>query len=295
MVMRPSAFIALLGALLLMAGAAPPGRGTAPAAREGGDGLALRQELLIPLPGERLSMHTTVLRPAGAGPFPLAVINHGSSQSSLERAQLPSPEYPVVSQWLLDRGYAVALPLRPGHGATGGPYFEDQGRCANPDYVKSGLATAASIQAAIDYLTAQPYVRKTDVIVLGQSAGGWGALALASRNPPMLRAAINFAGGRGGHANGQPNNNCAADRLIEAAGAFGQTARISTLWLYAQNDSYFAPSLSSFMFKTFDKSGGLGEYDLLPPFGPEGHLLADAPDALALWAPIVSKFLAAHP
>ena len=299
MAMRPTAFAAGFCALVALAGIAASR--TAPvggAAQKPLDGRASSEDILIPLPGEQLRMHTKVLRPPGRGPFPLAIINHGSSESSLERAEFPPPYYPVLSQWLLDRGYAVSLPLRPGHGATGGPYFEDQGRCENPDYVKAGLGAAASIQAAIDFLTAQRDVRKTQVLVLGQSAGGWGALALASRNPAAVRAVVNLAGGRGGHANGEPNNNCAPDRLIEAAGAFGNAAKIPTLWLYAENDSYFAPALSNMMYRRFAAAAAAGEsseYHLLPPFGPEGHLLADSGEAIGLWTPILGKFLAEHP
>ena len=293
---RLTALVAGLGALLLLAGLAALSKGAATAdPQPSANTAAPRQDLLVPIPGQRLLMHTTVLRPPGRGPFPLAVINHGSTESSFERAQTPPPEYPLVSQWLLARGYLVALPVRPGHGATGGPYFEDQGRCERPDYLQSGLRTAASIQAAIDFLIARPDVDKSGVVVLGQSAGGWGALALASRNPPMVRAIVNFAGGRGGHASGQPNNNCSPDRLVEAAGEFGQGARIPTLWLYAENDSYFAPALSNYMYATFSRGGDHSEYHLLPPLGPEGHFLADSPAAFALWAPIVANFLAAHP
>ena len=97
------------------------------------------------------------------------------------------------------------------------------------DYRVSGAATADSIQAALDYLVQQPFVKKADAVIVGQSAGGWGALALASRNPRNVKAVINFAGGRGGHAGGRPNNNCKPERLIAAAGSFGASARIPVL------------------------------------------------------------------
>lgn len=283
---------------LLLAAVPPPqaseiGEGTAgPQGVE--EGAWRRQLWLIPLPGERLLMHATVLRPQGDGPFPLAVINHGSSQSSFLRGQFTPSLYEHVSRWFLDRGYAVVLPIRGGHGATGGPYFEDQGRCESPNYEKAGAATADAIQAAIDYLAAQPFVRKSGVVVIGQSAGGWGALALAGRNPPTVRAVINFAGGRGGRADGQPDNNCAPDRLVAAAGIFGRSARIPTLWLYSENDSFFAPALSKRMAEAFQSGGGIPEYHLLRPFGADGHIFIERGDAVPLWAPLVEKFLARH-
>lgn len=278
------------GVLLAVTAATASSTAAAPRAPEG----VTREILKIPLPGQRLRMVTTVLRPPGDGPFPLAVVNHGSTENAYVRAHLPPPLYPLISRWLLARGYVVALPLRPGHGATGGPYFEDEGRCDNPDYLKSGLATADSIQAAIDALTAKSFVRKSGVVVLGQSAGAWGALALASRNPPQVSAVVAFAGGRGGHADGRPNHNCAPARLVKAAGAYGRTARIPTLWLYAENDSYFAPRLSKRMAAAFTDAGGRADYRLLPAIGRDGHPLMQSRAASKLWAPIVATFLSQH-
>src|SRR5262249_34325417 len=153
-----------------------------------------------------------------------------SIQSQEIRQTYELREYPLVSQWFLDRGYAVVLPLRPGHGETGGPYFEDQGRCDTPDYSRAGRRTADSIEAALAYMKAQPFVRRSGIVGVGHSAGGWGALALASRTPRAVEAVINFAGGRGAYVGPGPNSNCAPDRLIATAGEFGRTARIPTLW-----------------------------------------------------------------
>jgi len=297
---RTGRAITLAGAFLLFAFALTPAWASseigeqAPGPQGAEEGAMRRQLWLIPLPGERLLMHTTVLRPPGSGPFPLAVINHGSSQSSYSRAQFKPSLYEHVARWFLDRGYAVVLPIRPGHGETGGPYFEDQGRCESPEYEKSGAATADSIQAAIDYLTAQPFVQKADVVVVGQSAGGWGALALASRNPAAVRAVINFSGGRGGRADDRPNTNCSPERLVAAAGTFGRAARIRTLWLYSENDSFFAPALSKRMAEAFRNAGGPVDYHLLPPLGADGHVFIERSDAAPLWSPIVEKFLSSH-
>jgi dienelactone hydrolase len=251
-----------------------------------------RQLWLIPFPAANVDMRTLVFRPRGEGPFPLAVINHGSTQDAESRTSAPMQEFEALTAWFVRRGYAVAIPERPGHGRTGGPYLEDQGDCAEADYRRSGLATAASIEVAIAYLTAQPFVRKNDVIVVGQSAGGWGALALASQNPPGVRAVINFAGGRGGRSYDQSNNNCAPDRLIAALRVFGQTARVPTLWIYTENDSYFPPDLSRRMAEEFGLAGGSVEYHLLPAFGTEGHVLAESRDTAHIWGPTLDAFLA---
>lgn len=102
---------------------------------------------------------------------------------------------------------------------------------------------------------------------------------------------IAFAAGRGGHADSEPNRDCVPDRLVQAAGKFGRTARIPTLWLYAENDSYFAPGLSKRMAAAFKNAGGRADYRLLPAIGRDGHPLMESRAASKLWAPIVANFL----
>jgi dienelactone hydrolase len=250
-----------------------------------------RQLWLIPSSQLGLMLRAYLFKPAGNGPFPLAVVNHGSQQDASARAHMGMPAFPALTQWLLERGYAVLLPQRPGHGATGGPYLENQGGCDDADYIRSGDATADSITAAIDYMIAQGFIRKTGVVVIGHSAGGWGALALAARNPPAVSAIVDFAGGRGGHNRNQPNQNCAPDRLVVAAGAFGRTARVPSLWLYAENDSYFAPVLSQRMADAFRSAGGNAVFDLLPATGREGHGLIDDAAPAASWVTSMASFL----
>ena len=255
------------------------------------EALSRRQPWLIPLPEQRLLMVASVWRPQTSAPYPLAVISHASAENSELRTEDPTLKYEALARWLTQHGFVVTLPLRPGHSRTGGPYLEDQGGCDDADYVKSGLATAATIEATVAYMSAQSFVKKGRAVVFGQSAGGWGAIALASRNPPGVRAVVNFAGGRGGRSNLQPNNNCAPERLISAASEFGKTARTPSLWIYTENDSFFGPAISKRMADAFRLAGGSAEYHLLPPFGEEGHVLVTSPTAVPIWRPIVEKFL----
>ena len=256
------------------------------------EGAIRRQLWLIPTHDRASMMRTTLFRPPGAGPFPLVVINHGSTQNEMQRAAYRLPEYPALAQWFVTRGYAVAVPQRPGHGESGGLYYEDQGGCTNADYRRAGYGAASSIAAVIDYLTRQPFVRKTGVIVTGQSAGAWGGIALAARNVREVKAVIAFAPGRGGRIDGETGKNCAPERLIAAAREFGEKARIPTLWIYAENDSYFPPALSRKIAEAFRLSGGKAEVHILPPFGTDGHELIRAPEAVPVWAPLVERFLA---
>jgi hypothetical protein len=79
--------------------------------------------------------------------------------------------------------------------------------------------------------------------------------------------------------------------LVVAAGRYGSTARIPTLWLYAANDSFFAPDLARKMFDAFVRAGGRAEFVALPAFGSDGHQLFSAAGGRALWQPPIEKFL----
>jgi len=252
------------------------------------------QTWLVPLPhdGNR-AMHAAVYRPPGDGKHPLAVINHGSPAKPEQRPAV-KPAYKAAAAWFVRRGFVVALPIRRGYGATGGGWDETYGRCDNPDFRRAGLETAKDIRAAIQYMQQQSFVSPERALVVGQSAGGWGAVALASLNPPEVGAFVNFAGGRGGYAGGKPNSNCRADRLIEAAGEFGKTARGPMLWIYTENDLFFSPSISRGMAEAFAARGGRAEYRLLAPFGKDGHAMFGAADGLARWRGAVAAFLDAN-
>lgn len=234
-----------------------------------------RQEWRVPSPDTDIAARALLFRPAGAGPFRLAVIAHASTENVLRRAQMPQPEYRALTAFLVARGFAVLVPERLGHGATGGRYVEDQGGCDEADYARAGRATAEEISLALDYLQKQDFVRKDAAIVLGHSAGGWGALALASADPKEISAIIAFAPGRGGHANDEPNKICAPHTLVAAAKEFGKAARIPVTWLVASNDSYFAPAFSKALADAFRGGGGKVDFRSLPAMGSEGHWMIE--------------------
>ena len=258
------------------------------------------QRWLVPSPDPDTAAHAVLFRPPGEGPFRLALIAHASTQNVLRRAQMPQPEYRALATWLVARGFAVLVPERLGHGATGGRYLEDQGGCDEADYVRAGRATAEEIMAALDYLRGQSFVRRDGAIIIGHSAGAWGTLALAGQNPPGVAGIIAFAPGRGGHANDFPNQVCAPHALVATAAEFGRAARVPVAWLVAANDTYFSPALSRQLADAFRAGGDKVEFRVLAASGSEGHWLAETeggvkiagPEldrALKLFAPTVAK------
>ena len=271
---------------------------TAAFAAAADDQQQLQEEVwALPLPVPTIAY---VVRPVGDGPFPLAVMNHGVSMDPVQRIFFPLVEFRDAAMWFARRGYIVVAPSGPGYGAAAvespeaglfSVFFSKVGKCTNPNFRGAGLAKAQLNLWIIEYMSTLKLVVPDNVIVVGQSAGGWGSIALSSSNPSQVKAIIVFAGGRGGRVGGKPNNNCAPDKLVEATGEFGRTSRVPMLWIYIENDSYFGPELSKRMHAAFTAAGGNAQYHLFPPHGSDGHFFIDAPDAVAIWSPLVGAFL----
>jgi dienelactone hydrolase len=233
---------------------------------------------------------TRICRPPGEGRAPLVVINHGSPPDPAARPRWATPTCNAVAEWFLQRGYVVAIPLRRGYGATGGSWAEGYGTCNRADYAAGGLASAADLEAVVRTMRTLPYVAPNRLVMAGVSAGGWASLAFGSRYPDGLIAVLNFAGGRGGHRDNVPNNNCSPDQLVAAAATFGRTSRVPSLWVYALNDSFFDPRLARRMFDAYTGAGGRAEFVQPAAFQRDGHdLFGNA--GVPVWGPIAGTFL----
>ena len=249
----------------------------------------------------RLPVLAFVVRPVGDGPFPLVVMNHGISLDANQRTMFPMIEYRDAARWFARRGYVVISPIRYGASSLDdkdqglyGAVFAHVGSCDNPNFRGPGLAIATLNEWVIDYMSKKKMIQPGKVVVVGQSGGGWGSIALGSLNPSSVQAIITFAAGRGGRVDGKPNNNCAPDKLVAATGEFGRTARVPMLWIYAENDTYFGPELTKRMHQAFVEAGGNADYRMLPSFGSDGHFMIDSADAVPIWSPLVSQFLEKH-
>jgi dienelactone hydrolase len=241
-------------------------------------------------------MQMRVCRLNGDKSTSIAVINHGSPSNSSQRPTMKTTSCDAeVTKWFRSRGYAVAYPLRRGYGETGGKWAEEYGSCSRPSFGPAGLATADDIDSAVRYLTTLPFVRKDRVLVVGQSAGGWGTLAYASRNPDYVWGMINFAGGRGGQQDGVANKTCNAEELVTATGRYGAKARKPLLWITTENDHFFDPKLVARMHEAFVKGGGIAHRVLLPAFAKDGHTLFFGKGGSDIWGKYVSAYLETLP
>lgn len=235
---------------------------------------------------KELKLEATIYRPEGNGQFPLAVLNHGSPRSAADRPNRTRERYPQQAAWFLARGFAVVIPMRRGYAGSDGDWAEGGGPCDRANWHLAAKKSAKDIRAAVDFMQTMPFVDRSRVLLVGQSAGGFGALALAAEGVEGLKGVINFAAGRGSPQGGK---NCSPENVIYSMGQFGKTTKVPTLWIYTENDSYFPVSMIHEMHTAFRKRGGHATLVLLPPFGNDGHLLFSR--GIERWSPVVDEFL----
>lgn len=233
-----------------------------------------------------INLSATLYKPDGKEPFPLAIINHGTPRSKEDRNR--NVTFKTQSEYFVKKGFVVVVPMRRGFGESEGIYVEEHGKCERPDYYSAAMEGAKDIKAVVDYMIKQPYVDKSKILIIGQSTGGFASLAFGSMNVEGVIGIINFAGGRG-----SPRDDfvCAPNTLIWTVGKFGKTSKMPTLWIYTENDKYFAPSISKEMYEEYVKNGGKAKYVLLPPFMEDGHKLFHRKEGMPIWTPIVDEFL----
>lgn len=238
-------------------------------------------------------LYTRVCRPPGDQPARVLVLAHGSPADPTRRpAMMPAACDQEAVQWFMARGFMVIAAIRRGYGLTGGPLTETSGRCSAAEYVAAARESARDLDATVRYATRLPYAQSGNVVVVGQSAGGWAALGYNSVPHPNVVAMVSMAGGRGGRVGNVPHTNCRPEELVRAAGTLGATATTPMVWVYTQNDSFFSPALAKGMYDAFRRSGGTARLFQLGPFQDDGHSLFFGRGGSAIWGPLIDDYLA---
>ncbi len=248
----------------------------------------LREDLRIPKAdaGEQ-GLQALFLRPAAPGRYPLVIFNHGTPRDPVARRQLSPYAYLPVAMQFARRGYAVGIVMRRSYGTSGGPYADGVDCGGDANFTQTGLNAADDIRTALEFFARRPDVDPDTIIAVGESAGGLGSLALASLRPRGLVAAVSFAGGHGSTASFQI---CQKYKLVNAFATFGRTARVPTLWIYAENDSFFEPRVAQEFYRAFTGTGGKAEFVAHPRHGEDGHNFIYR--GIAQWTPYIDAFLA---
>lgn len=252
------------------------------AAQEPPWGKAMHEQVvMIPNLSGTMQLETTIFKPNGSGPFPVAIINHGKQAGN--PAWQPRDRSPVVAREFLERGYAVMLPMREGFAHSGGVYTDP-----GCDLEYNGKYEADDIQAAVRFARQQPWTDHDKIVVIGQSHGGLSTMAFGARNPAHVKALINFAGGLR-----KDGDTCRwQDALVRAFENYGKTTTIPSVWFYGANDSLFSPELARRMFDAYSKTH-LADARLIAfgPFGKDAHNLGGSLDGVSIWWPPTEALL----
>lgn len=146
----------------------------------------------LPSPGEEVlvrrgavTLSGFLLTPDRPGPYPAAVLIHGSGPTSV-RAYWRPPAFPFwkdIAEFLVAKGFAVLAFDKPGVGLSTGDWrvqsFEDRAR---------------DVLAVIEYLASRGDVRADRIGVLGHSQGGWIAQRVAARHRERVAFVATLAG-----------------------------------------------------------------------------------------------------
>jgi dienelactone hydrolase len=244
--------------------------------------------------GRPVRLEAVIFRPRGAGPFPLAVINHGSTGRGGNPGRFTKTWFAHdLADFLNDHGWIVAFPQRRGRGKSDGLYDEGfaenrmHGYTGDIDITLRGADRALSdIDAAIAALRQRQDVAHTPVLVGGVSRGGVLSIAYAGRHPEQVVGVINFVGGWLGEKSSTAST---VNRfLFERGASYGRP----TIWIYGQHDPYYSIAHSRDNFAAFEKAGGQGkflEFDM--PVG-QGHSVITRPN---LWSGPIDSYLSSLP
>lgn len=232
-----------------------------------------------------IKLQVTQFTPAGSGPFPLVVINHGKS-SKLRPAEQPRYRLEHVAREFLQRGYVVVFPMRKGFAGSQGAYTG-----TGCDTTKNGYNQAEDIAATIQYYQTQPSIQKDQILVIGQSHGGLSSMALAAQNLEGVRGVINFAGGL--RLADRPGCDW-QQSLVAAFATYGQKAKIPSLWFYGANDSYWPLNLAKKMHEAYTANGAPAKLIAYGSFAKDSHTLFASPKGVSIWWYEVEQFLTQH-
>ncbi|HME00517.1 MAG TPA: prolyl oligopeptidase family serine peptidase [Terriglobia bacterium] len=181
-------------------------------------------------PSGKLELHGFLWKPAGDGPFPAVLWNHGSEK-------LPGSQ-PTLAGFYTAHSYVFFVPHRRGQGRSPGDYIQDQIERA-PGNERAQLMVAlqeaevSDVVAALDYLKSRPFVDSARVAISGCSYGGIQTL-LAGERDLGVKALVPFAPG----AMSWERNPWLQERLRHAV----DHAEAPVFLIQAQNDYSLEPS-----------------------------------------------------
>nr|WP_319385053.1 hypothetical protein [uncultured Roseibium sp.] len=240
--------------------------------------------------GQAVRLAAMLYFPEGSGPFPLALIHHGSTGSGKNPRAF---DQVWSADWLADilnaNGWLVAFPQRRGRGLSDGRYdegfAEDRTLGYSPD---AAISLAGADRALMDANAALAALKnRADVadgktLLGGMSRGGVVAILQAGDRPEAYSGVLNFVGGWVSEGWGDAEINPALFRRI---GAF----RGPILSVYGEEDPYYSVAYSKSYLAEMETLGADHRLHVVKvPGQGNGHWALSVP---TLWEDAVNGFL----
>jgi dienelactone hydrolase len=255
---------------------------------------------VVTIPSGGLKLRGLLARPVGDGPFPVYIQNHGSMTiEEARRSPWTSIARDSLSDTLARNGYVVLLLARRGYKGSEGTAstytqneasLSDRDRSA-ADVIRGAEEETGDVIAALDYLSALPYVNKERVGVGGVSLGGLVSVMAAARDP-RFKALISMAGGYR-----QSGYRGADEAWGPLQGIWEESARrihVPVLILWSKNDMLLERDVGRELEKDLRLAGKRVEMTVYPEFQQNGHYLFSRPEGYPLFVPDAMRFLDRH-
>jgi len=174
--------------------------------------------------------------------------------------------------WTL-RGFAVLAPTRIGYGVSGTDVDLESatGSCDAMNFAPLTSAVTAHIRATLAYATGQAWIDKDNIVLAGDSAGGFGSIVAAGEHLPGVKAVVNFAGGAAGRPHTHPEQPCSPQNVELLLAMAARRGAIPSIWFYAENDRFWGAKLARTWHGAYVEAGGTAEFQMLPPLQGDGH------------------------
>ena len=239
--------------------------------------------------GEK-TLHGFVYKPAGTGPFPTVLYNHGSSPGMVN-----NQAFDLIGPLFNARGWAFFAPYRRGQGTSSdaGPYIMDEVEAARArggqelgGRTMARLLSTEQLQdqlAALAWLKKQPFARPTQIAVMGNSFGGIETVLGAEH--AGYCAAVDASGA----AESWDGARDLQRIMLHAV----QHSMVPIFFFQAENDYNLAPSRT--LYAAMKRLHKPAEIRIYPPYGdgPEGgHSLPYR--GASIWIDDVIRFLDTH-
>ena len=228
----------------------------------------------------------TIYRPAGEGPFPLFVFNHGRAPEA-KRAQQGRYRPEALARYLVAKGFVVMVPTRIGYWETYGSFDPEFSGCKSIEAMS--VAASDQVLATVDFARGLPYIDATRWLVGGISVGGLTAVATVGRAPQGLLGGVNFSGGTGGNPDRNPGQPCNPAATSSYWGASAKQAQVPMLWMYWENDRFWGPDIPKHWHQAWIGGGAQARWVGFPAVGDDGHSGINLD--MDHWLPVLDDFL----